>query len=103
MCECVVLEVGGFSGEGLGHTKLAVMGEGSPARQALDILGLKKEALGGHRTKESELPRYLVALKAAVKGLGEGHFSCGRSLPPVLPSPHASTQCSLGFWTHTGE
>lgn len=65
--------------------------------------GLKWEASGGHRTKESELPRYLVVLKAAVKGLGEGHFSCGRSLPPILPFSHASTQCSLSFWAHTGE
>lgn len=60
----------GFSGQRLG----------SPTWKALDILGLKWEAFGGHRTKESELPRYSVELEPTVKGLGERHFSCGKSL-----------------------
>lgn len=70
------------------------MEEGSPAWQALDI----RVEMGGlwrpQRTKESELPRYSVELKPAVKGLGEGHFSCGKS----LPSSHSLTLAPSAVW-----
>lgn len=92
MCVVVVVVVVSVGKPG------CAMGEGSLAWQALDSMGLKWEAFGGHREQRIRVARVFCGAEASSGRSGRGAFQLWEK--PLLS--HANTRCSLSLWTHAG-